>query len=277
MARARNIKPSFFHNADLVDLPVETRLLFIGLWTIADREGRLEDRPKQIKMELYPADSFDVDTLLNQLNEAGFIQRYVNNNNKYIHIVNFTKHQNPHVKEVASTIPAPDEHQTCTMQSRLIPDSPSLIPDSSETPLSGKPDVRRVFDHWREVMTHPRAVLDTKRTKLIARWLKPGSYTADDLCQAIDGCSKTPHNMGQNDTGTRYDDLGLILRDADHIDRFRRNAEIPPTGASHETRQQPTQQPGRAERFHNKLAEYAGKDAEPLDSGPVCKISGTLR
>ena len=55
MARARNIKPAFFKNETLVELPVETRLLFIGLWTLADREGRLEDRPKRIKMEIYPA------------------------------------------------------------------------------------------------------------------------------------------------------------------------------------------------------------------------------
>ena len=67
MARARNIKPGFFRNADLAELPIEARLLFIGLWTIADREGRMEDRPKQIKMELFPADSLDCDDLLGPL------------------------------------------------------------------------------------------------------------------------------------------------------------------------------------------------------------------
>ena len=44
MARARNIKPGFFKNELLVGLPYEYRLLFIGLWTIADRDGRFEDR-----------------------------------------------------------------------------------------------------------------------------------------------------------------------------------------------------------------------------------------
>ncbi len=64
MARARNIKPGFFRNAELVELPFEARLLFIGLWTIADREGRLEDRPKQIKMEVFPADNVDCNQLI---------------------------------------------------------------------------------------------------------------------------------------------------------------------------------------------------------------------
>ena len=54
MARARNIKPGFFKNELLAEMPPETRLLFMGLWCLADREGRFEDRPKKIKMELFP-------------------------------------------------------------------------------------------------------------------------------------------------------------------------------------------------------------------------------
>lgn len=107
MARARNIKPGFFRNADLVELPVETRMLFIGLWTLADREGRLEDRPKQIKMEIYPADSFDVGSMLDQLHAAGFINRYEVGSSKFIEVQNFIKHQDPHYKEKASEIPPP--------------------------------------------------------------------------------------------------------------------------------------------------------------------------
>ena len=54
MARARNIKPGLFSNEVIAELPAFDRLLFIGLWCLADREGRLEDRPKRIKMELFP-------------------------------------------------------------------------------------------------------------------------------------------------------------------------------------------------------------------------------
>lgn len=105
MARARNIKPGFFRNADLVELPAETRLLFIGLWTLADREGRIEDRPKQIKMELFPADSFDVGSMLDQLKLAGFVDRYEVDSIKVLEVVNFIKHQDPHYKEKASELP----------------------------------------------------------------------------------------------------------------------------------------------------------------------------
>lgn len=111
MARSRNIKPGFFRNETLVELPYETRLLFIGLWTIADREGRLEDRPKRIKMELFPADDLNVDTCLQALHDSGFILRYQVEDVWYIQVVNFHKHQNPHHKEQESTIPAPDGYQ----------------------------------------------------------------------------------------------------------------------------------------------------------------------
>ena len=145
MARARNIKPSFFTNEDLVDLSFETRLLFIGLWTLADRAGRLEDRPKRIKMAVFPADSVDVERSLADLEEAKFIDRYEAEGKLCIQIINFLKHQNPHIKEAPSTLPERKstdkergEHGASTVQARcsnsaspadsLIPDS--LIPDS---------------------------------------------------------------------------------------------------------------------------------------------------
>ena len=54
MARARNIKPSFFMNEDLGQADPLVSLLFISLWCLADREGRLEDRPLKIKAQTFP-------------------------------------------------------------------------------------------------------------------------------------------------------------------------------------------------------------------------------
>ena len=108
MARARNIKPGFFKNEFLADMPCEARLLFIGLWTLADREGRLEDRPKRIKAELFAFDSFDVDSMLNLLQRDKFVLRYEAGGVRFIQIENFVKHQDPHYKEKASEIPAPE-------------------------------------------------------------------------------------------------------------------------------------------------------------------------
>lgn len=145
MARSRNIKPSFFANDVLAEIDPLGRILFVGLWTLADREGRLEDRPRRIKAEVLPYDDCNVDALLNDLNKHGFIVRYVVGGQEFIQVQNFTKHQNPHVKESASSIPAPGEHSASTVQEQgdeqpkperagLIPDSGFLIPDSKNPP-----------------------------------------------------------------------------------------------------------------------------------------------
>jgi hypothetical protein len=105
MARARNIKPAFFKNEALADSGCETRLLFIGLWTLADREGRLEDRPRRIRAEIFPFDGFDVESMLVELQRLGFLSRYEVDGNKFIQITNFVKHQDPHYREKASDIP----------------------------------------------------------------------------------------------------------------------------------------------------------------------------
>ncbi|MFS0757521.1 hypothetical protein ABC383_22865 [Noviherbaspirillum sp. 1P10PC] len=138
MARARNIKPGFFVNEELVGLPFSTRLLFIGLWTVADRAGRLEDRPKRIKMAVFPADNVDIDGALDDLESSGFLLRYKNGDARYIQILAFDKHQHPHKDEKQSAIPAPALSGAGTGQEPWshnanpadspIPDS--LIPDS---------------------------------------------------------------------------------------------------------------------------------------------------
>jgi hypothetical protein len=135
MSRARNIKPGFFINVELGELEPITRLLFIGLWTVADREGRLKDQPKKIKVQILPYDECDIDKLLNNLEEAGFIIRYSVGQCSCIQIVNFNKHQNPHHQERDSEIPAPDNNEikpeVISDKSRTNPaDSLNLIPDS---------------------------------------------------------------------------------------------------------------------------------------------------
>jgi hypothetical protein len=109
MARSRNIKPGIMENEVLAELDPIARLLFIYLWMLADREGRLEDRPKRIRAKALPYDSADVDALLNDLQDKGFLIRYEAKGQKYIQITNFLKHQKPHSNEIQSEIPPWEE------------------------------------------------------------------------------------------------------------------------------------------------------------------------
>lgn len=145
MARTRNIKPGFFKNDSLAEIEPLGRLLFAGLWTIADRDGRLEDRPKRIKAEILPYDNCDIDALLTVLFKKTFIIRYEISAQRYIQILNFNKHQNPHIKEPDSEIPPPEQHQISTVQEpdkygastvqeqnepRLVPSTLNLVPST---------------------------------------------------------------------------------------------------------------------------------------------------
>ncbi len=87
--------------------------------------------------------------------------------------------------------------------------------------------IQKIFEYWKKIMGHPTSKLDGKRKSIIRKALKFG-YSEIELCEAIQGCSLTPHNIGDNDRGQRYDGLNLILRDADQIDRFIHNAQNPP-------------------------------------------------
>lgn len=134
MARARNIKPGFYKNAELVECSVWARLIFPGLWMLADREGRLEDRPKQIKMELLPADQQEVEPLLQELEARGFLVRYRNDGGRFIQICNFYKHQTPHFSEKPSVIKPPDSRNQGASSRHDSEKEGVIKPPDSESP-----------------------------------------------------------------------------------------------------------------------------------------------
>lgn len=106
MARIRMIKPEFFDDPDLAALSFPARLFFIGLWTQADREGRLLDDPRRLKARLFPYDDVDTDALAVELHGKDMIRRYQGDDGRaYIWIRSFVKHQRPHPKEPESVIP----------------------------------------------------------------------------------------------------------------------------------------------------------------------------
>jgi len=147
--RVRLLYPGFFKNEHLASLPFEARLLYEGLWLLADREGRLEDRPPRLKVELFPYDDVDVHGLLQQLDRAGFIRRYEVEGWRCIWLPTFLSHQRPHVREQASRLPDPRAactHQGATnghcqgqaaapdLDPTVCPPDPDLDPDRDPDP-----------------------------------------------------------------------------------------------------------------------------------------------
>ena len=178
----------------------------ISIWILAaDNNGSIPDNPTLVKKLCYLEEIPDLDFFVNQ----GLLDRGVNVASEW--------RQHDHPETEAET-----EAETET---------------EAEKPLSSSNEPDRVFAYWQEVMHHPRAKLDRKRRQKIRDRLADG-YSTDDLMQAIDGCKRSPHHMGDNDRATVYDDIELICRDAPHVDKFIKLSDQPDmTGMSDAARQ----------------------------------------
>ena len=69
MARIRTIKPEFWVSSQVVECSTNARLLFVGLWNFCDDQGVHEVSAKQLKMEIFPGDSFSSEDVAEWMNE----------------------------------------------------------------------------------------------------------------------------------------------------------------------------------------------------------------
>ncbi|MFZ2315993.1 MAG: hypothetical protein WAW86_10120 [Gammaproteobacteria bacterium] len=258
MSRIRTIKPEFWVSEQVVSCSPNARLLFIGLWNFSDDHGVHPVSYVRLKAEVFPVDSFTIDDVKRWIDELianDLLREYVVDNKAYWIITGWGKHQRIDKPTYRHPLPLSelrkipynssnnhrelDEYSETTQR---IVDEPSLTDRNGKERKGKEKDIREVetspacvsdpkslastqevFSHWQHVMNHPRAKLDGKRKSKILQALKLG-YGVDGLKQAIDGCSKTPYNMGKSESGQKFDDISLILRDAEHIERFINNA-----------------------------------------------------
>ena len=81
--------------------------------------------------------------------------------------------------------------------------------------------VSQVFNVWVASTNRDttRTKLDSKRRSRIEWSLK--NYTLEDVLDAVQGWQNSPFHAGRNDQNKIYNDLALILRDADRLEHFR--------------------------------------------------------
>ncbi len=253
-ARIRTVKPEFWQDELIGSLPMGAQLLYLGLISHADDEGRLRGSPLLIRAQVFPYRlEAEVEEWLALLAEANRIVRYVVDGQSYIAIPRFTDHQRIE-KPKKSALPVPqkrairDESRTrpghvddasgthpgrngmegngmewkgmeatrTEVRVEVVPVQEILVPVEPDS----DPRPTRVFDHWRKVMgkTNARTVFNEKRKEAVARALK--TWREEELLQAIDGCAASPFHMGENEDSKRYDDLELICRDDARIEKF---------------------------------------------------------
>jgi hypothetical protein len=95
-----------------------------------------------------------------------------------------------------------------------------------------------------------------KRRAAITRALK--DYPLEDVLDAVRGWKHSPYHTGSNPSGTVYNELTLLLRDAEHIERFRdlaRNAKAATNGNGHHA------DPGDAEAEVRAAREFNARQS----------------
>ncbi len=198
------------------------RILFAGLWCIADKQGRLEDRPRRIKSEILPYDDCDIEELLDELACKGFIVRYAVEYAYCIQILNFEKHQSPHKGEIAYGLPSLDSEGVIVVAEKSheitrnsSPFPSSLIPsslidvslDSSEPGLPDSEPPAPASPESPVVLTYPTVGTNSKEWGLTQAKLDeyresfPGLDVEAECRKALQWCRdnaanrKTPNGM----------------------------------------------------------------------------------
>jgi hypothetical protein len=203
MARARNIKPGFYKNEDLAECSPWARLIFPGLWMLADREGRMEDRPKRIKGELLPYDAIDVDPLLEELSRWGFILRYEVNGERFIQVLKFNEHQAPHVREAASTIPSPGSTGVDTMPAQDKEGASTNLGSAQASPRS--PDFLNPESPL--LNPEPKAEAPQRRSTDATATRLPADWSADDA--DIEFCKANRPDLVPSEVADRFRDYWI--------------------------------------------------------------------
>lgn len=78
---------------------------------------------------------------------------------------------------------------------------------------------KRIFSHWQRACDHPKARATKDRKGKVYARLREG-FSERDILRAIDGCASSPFHMGENDEGTKHNDLTLICRNGSKLEDF---------------------------------------------------------
>ncbi|HAT1987401.1 TPA: hypothetical protein JBA32_03880 [Legionella pneumophila] len=265
MPRNRMIKSEYWTSEQVLSCSIHARLLFIGLWNFSDDNGVHQASYLRLKAEVFPADNFTIEEIKQWVGELiynGLLREYIVQEKSYWIVTGWKEHQKIDKPTTRHPLPLSQLITVANDFNRLALEDSSattrrIINEKSTTnhqvvatkekerekkikkinicevgtspaAVSEENSVnsaKEIFQYWQETLKHPRAKLDKKRQSIIKQALNLG-YSTNELKQAIDGCANTPYNMGKNNSNQIFDEIGLILRDSAHIERFINNSHI---------------------------------------------------
>lgn len=184
MARIRTIKPDFWTDEKLTECSLSARLLFIGTWNFADDNGNIQASAKKLKMQIFPADNIDCQPLLDELIAHGVLIEYSVNEEKFLHIKGFKKHQVIN-RPSKTNIPQPLLNEHSLSPQSILTDGREgkgkegnilLLPNGSSCPqqqeISDCPhqEIIKAYAKHLPMGIYPKSWTGERASKLRARW-----------------------------------------------------------------------------------------------------------
>lgn len=198
MSRRRMIDPNIWQSEDMSKLSVFDRLLFIGMISNADDEGRGRAHSSFLKSIIFPYDEIDIDdinTALSRISSYTSVVIYEVNGKRYYAFKNWKCWQRVD-KPTKSIFPPP-------------PDNSGIIPESVENPSGITPDEllpkrkeekRREVEEKRKEEKHARGeyhnvlLSDTDLEKLQEEYPSDYEQRIESLSAYIASTGKTYKN-----------------------------------------------------------------------------------
>lgn len=212
MARKRMIDPSIWINEDFGTLTNLAKLVFIGLFSIADDEGRGKASPAYIKAVLFPYNDdlrvADIEKALSEISSKMSVIFYSCDENKYYTLTSWNKWQKID-KPSESSIPAYEEDNK---DIRLTFDESStnirrvVVPNRKEENRKEKEEKRiRIKDIYNQFCTNLPQVqkITDKREKAIDKFLK--EFTEEQFKEICILANSTNFLIGKNAKGWKAD------------------------------------------------------------------------
>lgn len=233
MARRRMIDPNIWQSEDFAHLSILARLIFIGLFSNADDEGKGRAKPVYVKSVIFPYDEdvrvADIEKALSEISSKMSVTLYSHNGNAYYKMNNWKIWQRVD-KPQKSKIPEPNDiPELVENHSGIIPES--VEPKGKEENEKGKEvegeeknareegnrkgkDYQRVADMYNETcVSFPRCTkISESRKKAIKARLNSG-YTYDDFKNLFEKAENSRFLKGGNDRNWKAD-FDWLLKDS---------------------------------------------------------------
>lgn len=139
--RSRVVREPFWTDSRLGRVSTDARLLFLGLWGIMDRCGRLEGDPLRIRVQVFPYDAqIDVEALLAELGSEQLIRGYTVEGRQYIEVLEPPRWTYFYEMEKPSILPAhgkqaPSFPEASGEQAPSVEPEPKPKPARNQKPL----------------------------------------------------------------------------------------------------------------------------------------------